>query len=159
MPRTLKLEFAGLDTALHGVLVLFCEEGLKFGEAARKVLAPTGDLIKRATAADRFKGKNGSSLEIIAPSGLDVPRLVVLGVGKGRDLKDQDFAKLGGIAMSKIPGTASAAMLLVEFPGRGLSPERTADIGLGVELRAYAFERYKTKRKEDEEQARELKVT
>jgi leucyl aminopeptidase len=158
MARTLKLEFAGIDTDAQGVLILFCEEGLKLGGAARKVLAPAGDLISRAANADGFKGKNGSSLEIIAPSGLDVPRLVLLGIGKGRDLKQQDFAKLGGIAMSKIPGAARVATVLVDFPGRGLAPERVADIGLGVELRAYAFERYKTKRKEDEEQARELKV-
>jgi leucyl aminopeptidase len=159
MARTLRLEFSGFDTPAQGVLILFCEEGLKLGGAARKVLAPTGDLINRAADADGFKGKNGSNLEIIAPSGLDVPRVVLVGVGKGRDLKDQDFAKLGGIAMSKIPGAARVATVLVDFPGRGLSPERVAGIGLGVELRAYAFERYKTRRKEDEEQAREVKVT
>src|SRR3984893_17616169 len=159
MARTLRLEFAGFDTPAQGVLILLCEEGLKLGGAARKVLAPTGDLINRAADADGFKGKNGSSLEIIAPSGLDVPRVVLVGVGKGRDLKDQDFAKLGGIAMSKIPGAARVATVLVDFPGRGLSPERVAGPSLGVELRAYAFERYKTRRKEDEEQAREVKVT
>jgi leucyl aminopeptidase len=159
MARTLKLEFAGLDTPVEGVLILFCEEGLKLGAAARKTLVPTGDLINRAATADSFKGKNGSSLEIIAPSDLEVPRLVLVGVGKGRDLKDQDFAKLGGIAMSKIPGAATVATLLADFPGRGLSPERVADIGFGLRLRAYSFERYKTKRKDDEEQARELKVT
>ncbi len=40
-----------------------------------------------------------------------------------------------------------------------MKPERVADIALGVRLRAYAFDRYKTKRKEDEERADEVKVT
>jgi leucyl aminopeptidase len=159
MSRTLKLEFASLDTPLKGVLVLFCEEGAKFGASARKAIAPTGDLVRRAAAADGFQGKNGSVLEIVAPSGLGVSRLIIVGVGKGRDLKAQDLVKLGGTAMGRIPAAASSATLVADLPGGAIKPERTADIALGVQLRAYAFERYKTKRKDDEEQAGEVKVT
>ena len=43
MPGVLKLGFAPFSTPAKGVLVLFCEEGLKFGSAARKALDPTGD--------------------------------------------------------------------------------------------------------------------
>ena len=46
-----KLVFSSFATPAKGVLVLFCEEGLKFGPAARQALAPTGDLVKRAAAA------------------------------------------------------------------------------------------------------------
>ncbi len=46
-----KLAFSSFATPAKGVLVLFCEEGLKFGPAARKALAPTGDLVGRAAAA------------------------------------------------------------------------------------------------------------
>ena len=53
----LKLEFAPLSTPPKGVLVVFCDEGLKFGSATRQVLAETGDLMARAAAAERFKGK------------------------------------------------------------------------------------------------------
>ena len=67
MPGRLELEFAPFATPPRGVLVLFCEEGLKFGSVARRVLAPTGDLLKRAAAAERFKGKNGSALDLVAP--------------------------------------------------------------------------------------------
>ena len=159
MPGVLKLDFAPFSTPAKGVLVLFCEEGLKFGSAARKALDPTGDLITRAAAADRFKGKNGSALDLVAPAGLDVSRLVIVGVGKPRDLKPQDFVKLGGIAMGKIPSSAREATIIADLPGGGIKPDRVADIALGVRLRAYAFERYKTKRKEDEERADEVKVT
>ena len=40
-----------------------------------------------------------------------------------------------------------------------LKPDRAADIALGVRLRAYAFDRYKTKRKEDDEPPKEVHVT
>ena len=98
-----KLAFASFATPAKGVLVLFCEEGVKFGPATRKALAPTGDLVQRAAAADRFTGKSGSSLDIVAPAGLPVGRLAILGVGKAGKLKAQDFVKLGGAAMGKVP--------------------------------------------------------
>ena len=82
MPDSRKLGFAAFVTPAKGVLILFCEEGLKFGPASRKALGPTGDLVQRAAAADRFTGKSGSALDIVAPAGLAVARLVILGVGK-----------------------------------------------------------------------------
>jgi leucyl aminopeptidase len=159
MSGRLKLEFAPFAAPAKGVLVLFCEDGVKFGSAARRALTPTGDLVMRAATADRFKGKNGSALDLVAPPGLEVSRLVVVGVGKARDLKAQDFVKLGGVAMGKIPATASEATLIADLPGGAVRPERVADLALGAQLRAYAFDRYKTKRKEEEEKAAKVKVT
>ena len=159
MPGALKLEFGPISTPPKGVLILFCEEGVKFGSAARNALEPTGDLVTRAAAADRFKGKNGSALDIVAPTGLQASRLVVVGVGKARDLKAQDFVKLGGIVMGRIPAAASEATVIADLPGGPIKPDRVADIALGMQLRAYAFERYKTKRKDGEEKASETKVT
>jgi leucyl aminopeptidase len=158
MPGRLELEFAPFDAPPKGVLVLFCEEGLKLGSVARRVIGPTGDLVNRAAAADRFRGKNGSALDLVAPPGLNVSRLVILGVGKSRDRKAQDFVKLGGTAMGKIPAAAGDATLIADLPGGAFKPEGAADLALGVELRAYSFERYKTKRKEEEEKPAKVKV-
>jgi leucyl aminopeptidase len=155
----LKLGFGPIAAPGKGVLVVFCEEDVKLSPAARKVLEPTGDLIERAAEAERFKGKNGSALELIAPPGLAVTRLVVIGLGKARDLKAQDFVKLGGIAMGKVPSAATDATIVLDVPGGAIKPERIADLALGVELRAYSFERYKTKRKDDEAKPSEVKVT
>src|SRR5262249_27982929 len=132
MSARLKLEFAPLAAPAKGVLVLFCEDGVKFGSAARRALGPTGDLVRRAAAADRFKGKSGSALDLVAPPGLDLSRLVIVGVGKARDFKAQDFVKLGGIAMGKIPAAASEATLIADLPGGAVKPERAADMALGV---------------------------
>ena len=130
MSGALKLEFAPLATPAKGVLVLFCEDGLKFGSAALRAIKPTGDLVTRAAAADRFKGKNGSALDIVAPLGLEATRLVVVGVGKARDLKTRDFVKLGGAVMGRIPAAAGEVTILVDLPG-GL-----AEAGSGRRSRA-----------------------
>ncbi len=157
MSGLLKIGFTPTNR-LRGVLVTFCAEGLKFGTATQKALSPIGDLPRRAAAADRFTGKSGSSLDLIAPSGLDVPRLVIVGTGKEREFKDRDLIKLGGVAMGRIPMTAAQATIVAEFAGGALKADQIANLALGARLRAYSFDRYKTKRKEGEEQADKVEV-
>jgi leucyl aminopeptidase len=157
MSATLKLDFVPFSAAPKGVLIVFCDDGLKFGTAARAALDPAGDLIKRAAEAERFKGKHGSTLEIVAPAGLAAPRLVAVGVGKVKDLKSESWVKLGGVAMGTV-SSASEATIIADLPGGAPKPERVADMALGMRLRAYTFDRYKTKRKDDDETPSEVKV-
>jgi leucyl aminopeptidase len=157
MPDRPKIGFTPADH-LRGVLVTFCAEGLKFGPATQKVLSPLGDLYRRAAAADRFTGKNGSTLDIIAPTGLNAPRLVIIGTGKERELRDRDLIKLGGVAMGKIPTAAAQATIVAEFAGGALKADQIADLALGARLRGYRFDRYKTKRKEGAERADKVEV-
>jgi leucyl aminopeptidase len=155
----LKLEFAPLSTSPEGVLVVFCDDTLKLGSATRQVLAGTGDLVARAAAAERFKGKSGATLDIVAPAGLEVSRLLVVGVGKVRNLKARDFAKLGGVAMGKVPKSAEEATIIADLPGGAAKPDSVAELALGMRLRAYRFDRYKTKRKDGEEKPAEVEIT
>jgi leucyl aminopeptidase len=97
-------------------------------------------------------------LEIIAPTGLNVPRLVIIGTGKESEFKDRDLVKLGGIAMGKIPAAATQATIVAEFGGGALKGDQIAKLVLGARLRAYRFDRYKTKRKEGDEQASKVEV-
>ena len=60
----------------------------------------------------------GSSLDIVAPAGLSVARLTVMGIGKTNKLKSQDFVKLGGAAMGKVPSRAEQATIFAEFVRR-----------------------------------------
>ncbi len=157
MPGALKLGFTSF-ARMRGVLVTFCAEKLKFGSSTRKALLPIEDLLRRAAAADRFAGKNGSTLDIVAPSGLNLPRLIVVGTGKESELKPRDIVKLGGIAMGKVPSAAAEATIFAEFASGALKGDRVADLALGVRLRAYSFDRYKTKRKEGEERPKKVEV-
>ena len=151
MAEALKLGFQGFSTPPKGVLIVLCEEGLKLGPATRKMLGATGDLLQRAASADRFSGKSGSALDIVAPASLPVARLIVMGIGKGGKFKTQDFVKLGGAAMGRVPSSAAAATIVAETATGAIKPEQVAEIAVGATLRAYRFDRYKTKRKEGEE--------
>jgi len=157
MPDAPKLGFTTFSR-LRGVLIVFCGENLKFGPATQKILAETGDLVRRAANADHFTGKNGGILDVVAPAGLKLPRLIVIGTGKESELKRRDVVKLGGIAMGQVPNKATEATIVAEFGSGALKGEQIADLVLGARLRAYRFDRYKTKRKEEDERPEKVAV-
>ncbi|MFZ0986589.1 MAG: leucyl aminopeptidase [Xanthobacteraceae bacterium] len=152
MAAALKFVFNSFATR-RDVLILFCAENMKFGPASRRIISRMGDSLRRAAAADRFTGKNGSSLDLIAPAGLDVPRLIVVGTGKDSALTSRDLTKLGGVAMGKLTKAAAAATIFAELGSGALKADQVADLALGARLRGYSFDLYKTKRKDDEEPA------
>ena len=116
MTDALKLGFGSFAASAKigpsGVLVVFCDDKLKFGLAISKALGRAADLVRRAAKAERFTGKKDTALELIVPEGLKLARLLVIGTGKTADLKRKDFLKLGGFVMGKLPLTAAEATIL-----------------------------------------------
>ncbi len=152
--------FAGsAKSAPLGVMVVFCDVKLKFGSATSRALGRAVDLLARAAKTERFSGKKGSVLELIVPEGLKIGRLVVIGTGNAADLKPNDFIMFGGRAMGKLPLTATEATIFAEIPTGAMEAEQAADLAQGVRLRAYAFDRYKTKHKEDEKPPEKRSIT
>ena len=153
MPDAVKVGFVPFSAGPRGILVVFCDDTLKFGAATRKTLGTATDLVKRAAETNQFKGKSASTLDILAPQGLKVSRLIVVGAGKVASLKDDDFLKFGGTAAGKLRAGNDAATIIAELPDGAMKPEQAAAVAAGVRLRAYKFDRYKTKKKDGEDLA------
>ncbi len=153
MSDAVKVGFVPFSAAPRGILVAFCDDGLKFGPATSKALGKATDLVKRAAAASQFKGKSGAALDILAPEGLKASRLIVIGTGKASALKINDFLKFGGVVSGKLGAGKDGATIMAELPGGAMSNEQLVAVASGVRLRAYKFDRYKTKKKEGEEGA------
>ena len=151
MTDAVKVGFVPFPGAQGGVLAIFCNEGLEFGPATRKALGSASTLIKGAAETNQFKGKNGAVLDILAPQGLKAKRLVVVGVGKPAELKDYDFLKLGGALAGKMTAKTDAVTVIAELPKGSMSADQAAAVASGIRLRAYKFDRYKTKKKDGEE--------
>jgi leucyl aminopeptidase len=146
-------------------LVLFVGQDLGFGAATRELIGAEGEaLIKKAAAAAKFKGKGSTALDIIAPSGFAVDRLLAIGTGpaseetksgKGKErdqeAKPDDYLTLGGFALSKL-GAGACATVLFDLPRPPKFPAAAAaEFAEGIRLRDYKFDLYKTKKKDDEE--------
>ena len=153
MPDAVKVGFVPFSASLRGILVVFCDDTLKLGPAASKALGKAADTIKRAAAANQFKGKSGSTLDILAPEGIKAPRLIVVGTGKPSELKEKDFLKFGGVLTGKLNAGSDAVTVIAELADGAMAPDSAAAIASGIRLRAYKFDRYKTKKKDGENAA------
>jgi leucyl aminopeptidase len=60
--------------------------------------------------------------------------------------------------MGGVPKAASQATIVGEFSAGALKGEQIASLALGARLRAYSFDRYKTKRKDDDERPRKVEL-
>jgi len=132
------------------VLVVFADKSLSFGPAARKALGTAQATVKRAATAAKFDGKRSSCLELLAPEGLHLDRLLVIGTGDQGKLTDEDFLKLGGAAAGRLKSGGAAVTVLAELASGPMSPRQASAVAAGVRLRSYRFDRYKTKKKDDE---------
>ncbi|WFU77736.1 leucyl aminopeptidase [Bradyrhizobium sp. CIAT3101] len=153
MSDAIKVGFVPLTSAARGILIVFCDDDLKVGPATAKALGGAAEIVKRAAAAASFKGKTGSALDILAPEGLKVERLIVIGTGKTSSLKGNDFLKFGGIAAGKLKAGTTAMTIMAELATGAMTGEQAVAIASGLRLRAYKFDRYKTKKKDGEEGA------
>ncbi|AMJ60081.1 leucyl aminopeptidase [Bosea sp. PAMC 26642] len=151
MSQRLKLEIKALNAISDEDLVIFVSDTLTPPKAADGWLGEGAHgLLARAATAERFKGKALSGLTMLAPDGSGYERLIVIGLGPEAERDVLDFAKLGGAVAGRL-GHGRKADIVAALPEGELTPAQIADIALGIRLRAYAFDRYKTKSKEPEQ--------
>ena len=155
----LSLGFATFATPRAGTVAVFCDNKLRLGSASAKALGGGVDVIKRAAKAENFKGKFGRVLVIPVPHGLPIERLIVVGVGEADKLQPKDVVNLGGAAFGNIPASMREITIFADLPGKSFSPQQAADIALGMRLRGYVFDRYKTKTKNGDDKPAAKKVT
>jgi leucyl aminopeptidase len=102
--------------------------------------------LAQAAAASRFTGAKGQTLDILAPTGVDAARLVLVGAGKqaGYDALGAEHAAATAYNAVKASGLET---LRIELPnGGGTNAARAA---LGVRLASYRFDKYRTKEPAD----------
>ncbi|WP_374547246.1 M17 family peptidase N-terminal domain-containing protein, partial [Rhodoblastus sp.] len=132
-------------------LVVFADSALGLGAATAAALGEAAGVIPRAAEAAAFKGKIGSSLDILAPAGLNAQRLLVLGTAPDKEGGKVDYLRLGGLAIAKL-GKAKAVRVLFDFTTPpDDSAAAAADFALGLRLRGYKFDQFKSKKDKKDE--------
>jgi leucyl aminopeptidase len=153
MAERSQVRFVKLEAPATGSAVLLTAQGLKLGPVATGLAEAAGGTFARAAAASKFEGKSLKSLQLLAPAALALDRLVFLGLGDLAKLSRQDWLKLGGTIPGAVGGEGEVTVLL-ERPDEGpISAEEAAEVALGIDLRSYTFEKYKTKKKDDDNSA------
>jgi leucyl aminopeptidase len=144
------ISFSSLGTAAEGVAVVFAGEGAKLTPAAKDFDKRSKGLLSRAARIVEFKGKRGASVDLLAPAGLKLSRLVLVGTDKTAKWGLEDWLNLGGAVRGLLTGKEGpVAHVFVEGIGKAVSPEAVANFALGAMLRGYTFRKYKTKQKKN----------
>jgi len=142
------ISFSKIATPTKGAVIVLSADGLEMGEAAR-ACDPDG-VLPRAAKVNEFKGALASSLDVVAPSGKSYDRLVAIGAGKPGELKEDSWLRIGGATYAAARKGDTASVVL-DLPETEISAADAAHVALGILLRSYSFDKYKTKKKDGED--------
>ena len=148
----MKVEFLAFPKAFAGNVAVLVGAGKQLLATAESVDKAADGAVARAIEAGRFTGAKGQTQTVLGHSG-DIARLLLLGVGKGEELDARAAEELGGVVAAEANAAGHTAVTVVIDPVKGsrLSPaEIAAHIALGVRLRSYRFDKYKTKDKPEQ---------
>jgi leucyl aminopeptidase len=135
----LDIAFAKPALPRSGALVLLVGEGeMPFG-LWQQADEATGGAIARAFAVAEFKGGKGKICTLLAP-GAGLSRVVAVGLGKPAELSAHVLNEAGGHAVAEVLREPVAVIAT-----GALQPTHAAEVALGASLRAYRFDKYRTK--------------
>src|SRR5262245_58171039 len=133
-----------------GALALGVFNGRKLTVAAKALDRLSKGALSRALDASRFDGKIGETLSLLAPARLQNSRVILVGLGKRKALDASAAKRAGGaLAAEFATGSEVEAVFAIETADlKGIGEaELAANLTLGAQLRAYRFERYRTRDK------------
>ncbi|BCH33799.1 putative cytosol aminopeptidase [Mesorhizobium sp. L-8-10] len=152
------ISFAKLATPKKGVVVLLSAEEAGMSEAA--IACDPAKVLDRALTVADFTGKMGTSTDVLTPAGTPYERVVVVGVGKVSALTEYGWLRIGGSVFGALRKPTEVAVIL-DVPETKVGAGDAANAAAGMLLRAYVFDKYKTRKDENGEKTppRQVKIT
>ena len=143
----MNLTFSALKIPASGTLgITVGDKGL--GTLGKKLNKMTGGALERAMKNSGFKAVSKSSLTVLEPSGTKLGKIILIGMGRSSAVKSHDLELLGGKFAAACEKDKTATVLFETPEGYALkSDEAAARFALGVLLRSYRFNKYKTVKK------------
>src|SRR5579862_8910682 len=147
----MKIDFAEFVLPRAGAVVVGAWKDRALTAAARRLDEETGGAVSRAVAAaPRFHGKKNELIAIIGPPQLGLSRIVVAGLGKPDAVDPRILQDLGGNLVAHLNGAGESAATFAADLGDAapVKPAETAaNLAFGAALRAYRFDKYRTRQK------------
>ena len=119
-------------------------ENQALSSAGEALDAASGGALSRAMGPSRFTGAQDQTLDLVAPPGLHAARVVLVGAGARDKLADLGIERLAAQAYHAVK---TSGVSTLELRLGDLAAPEAARAGLGVQLAAYRFDRYRTKEK------------
>jgi leucyl aminopeptidase len=146
-----------------GAWVVAAAAGGVLTPAAIRADKASGGALSRGLKVSRFTGKSGQLLEVLAPSGLSVSRILLVGLGKPEELDEKGLETIGAQIVARLQALGeTAATLEIEAPkgAKVKSGEIAAHLAFGAKLRSYGFDKYRTQNLDEyKKRLTEIRVT
>lgn len=152
----MKISFAKSGLPTSGALVVGVLADRTLTPSAKEADEATGGALTRAMAASRFEGKAEQTLALYCPAGLEVTRLIAVGLGEAEALTPEAWQTFGGAACAALSGGTDkqAAIAIDDIAGSPVAADiAAANAGYGAVLRSYRFDKYRTTEKKDDKPA------
>jgi leucyl aminopeptidase len=151
---TFSVSFTKKEDSKADCIVVGVYQDNKLTSSAKEVNERENGLISSCLSGNkRFKGKNGESL-IIPVDRKHLKRIVVLGLGKADKLDKLGFENLGGKLFSVLTANGSQNINIhldgIEDLKDSTTAETASHLALGLRLKSYKFDKYKSRNDEDE---------
>ena len=149
----MKIEFAEIATPAEGVIAVGVTEDRALGATARALDEQSGGALTRALSGGRFRGKQGTSTTIVAPHGLALDAVLLVGLGQPGRIDGRQLRALGGkvVAALNANGAKTGAIALDAVEGAAMAPPAiAAAVAAGARLGSYSFDKYHTKKKDED---------
>lgn len=119
------------------------------GAVAAKLDAEMGGLVQAALKrSPKFTGAVGQCLTLTPPAKSAYARVILLGVGEAKAQNRAGMEKSGAALLSALDAAGVESLIL--YPDSGESPELAAALVAGLTLKTYRFDRYRDKKKAQE---------
>lgn len=146
----MNISFTKPTTPRPGTIAFLLPESDRLTHTAQRLDERLKGLLSRAMRSAKFTGKAGQRLEMLAPFGARLTRVVLIGTGKPSKLTATGIENAGGrIVSSLLRGSDKEVAVMSDslIEAELDESEIAARIGYGALLRSYSFDRYKTKSK------------
>lgn len=138
----MKISFVSDKLASSGCAVIPVKKTLELSGAAKNYAEVSEGQFAAVAKAAKFKGEAGKTVDIYAPTGTKLSRLVARGIGDGEKFDAEMFAAKATKALMMSENT-----LTFHLGGMDVSPDACAQAAVGVRLASYRFDAYRTKLK------------
>jgi leucyl aminopeptidase len=150
----MQINFVKAEIPDEGALAVGVTEAEELTGFIEQLDKKTKGAVERALKASRFTGAKGQVVEILAPAGLDLDRVLVVGLGKPSAFTPAAAESLGAAAVARLLTSGEKAVtLLVQLPKEATAEDdakAAARAALGATLRSYRFDLYRTTQKKNE---------
>lgn len=125
-------------------IVLLIPTDLQLGDQARNLNKELCDLIEKTIKVKSFNGKKEDLVSLTAPASSDIDNIFLIGVGDKEKITDSVAKSLGSKIFCALKAhKLEEALIITEKEIDNIS--FISNITLGILLRSYSFNKYKTK--------------